>query len=143
MAGQLTIVEFRHVYFVIPNLFISFEKKRNVFYSTRPSSDFIGISALTFNRFLFDLFIWHSLCSCSLHKPRHSRVQKLLRLMRKRMKNKLMQKLIQYLGQWISSRSARQFQSEPKTFKTKKFDKFSAAQEHLPKVVRFLKKRFR
>ena len=59
------------------------------------------------------------------------------------MKNKLMQKLIQYLGQWISSRSARQFQSEPKTFKTKKFDKFSAAQEHLPKVVRFLKKRFR
>lgn len=59
------------------------------------------------------------------------------------MKNKLMQKLIQYLEQWISSRSARQFQREPKTSETKKFDKFSTAQEHLPKVVRFLKKRFR
>ena len=59
------------------------------------------------------------------------------------MKNKLMQKLFGYLGQWISSRSARQFQSEPKTFETKKFDKLSSVKEHLPKVLLFLKKRFR
>ena len=59
------------------------------------------------------------------------------------MKNKLMQKLTQYLRQWISSRSARKFQSEPKTSETKKSDKLSAAQEHLPKVLLFLKKRFR
>ena len=59
------------------------------------------------------------------------------------MKNILMQKLFGYLGQWFFSRSAREFQGGTPIAETKKSGKFSAAQKHLPKVVRFLKKRFR
>ena len=59
------------------------------------------------------------------------------------MKNILVQKLLGYLKQWLFSRSTQEFQSKPDNALTKNRNNFSSVQEHLPKVVGFLKKRFR
>ena len=118
-------------------------RKRVVFYFTRLSFDFIGISALTFDSFCFSFLSGTRFALTHCTNRATAGRKNFLRLMRKRMKNKLVHKLIQYLEQWISSRSARQFQSEPKTFETKKADKLSSVKAHLPKVLLFLKKRFR